>query len=136
MLVLIASCEQKPNETTDSTPSETTTENSTTTETTTSPETTTAVPVIPEPYKPTGLPSDISYGINNEHRYYCKNSSGVFRLLYEKFLCKGFAQGTANADDDERDADQGTSDQRIRRPKIEFFEGERQIQKKFNEYDR
>ena len=35
MLVLIASCEQTPRETMDSTPSETTTENSTTTETTT-----------------------------------------------------------------------------------------------------
>jgi hypothetical protein len=43
MLILIASCEQTPSETTDRTPSETTTE----------------IPVIPEPYKPTGLPSDI-----------------------------------------------------------------------------
>ncbi len=60
MLVLIASCEQTPSETTDSTPSETTTENFTTTETTTASETTTTdMPVIPEPYKPTGLPSDV-----------------------------------------------------------------------------
>ena len=67
MLVLIASCEQTPSETMDSTPSETTTENSTTTETTTSPETTTILQestTFSTPYVPRNLPSGISLGMS------------------------------------------------------------------------
>ncbi len=59
MLVFIASCEQTPSETTDSTPIETTAEMVMTTETTTAPEATKEPHVDPEPYKPSIVPSDV-----------------------------------------------------------------------------
>ena len=67
--------------------------------------------------------------------YNRKLSLFVHGFSDENFLCDGFAQGTADADDDQRNAEKRKCDERIDGPEIEFRRREGQLQEHFDHDD-